>query len=212
VLERQPYDIDAPREATTSAAWHAPLLAEANGEAAKAGRLAAFGRRALVLADPADDDLRAVAQDYAQRTRGRGLGEGEAQAVETFLGLGEAARAEERASAYLACFDELVTADEGRFLVCASVDDLEWRSPPDAETRAALAGLHPPRVIARGADDGWRIEAFVQFGDAGFRVVQRVAPQGLVVMEEDEPILQTDALVIDAERLPRLLDLRTPPT
>jgi hypothetical protein len=99
---------------------------------------------------------------------------------------------------YLEFFSWAVRGDLGAFLFPRHYHDLPLTAPLPAEAREVLEAhltwareVRIPRPLAPPADstDLWRFETLVAFDDALFRAPMLVERGGIVMMEDDEPLI-----------------------
>lgn len=98
---------------------------------------------------------------------------------------------------YVRFFFSFVRGRHGRFLITESVDDINWKDEPPATARKAIAGLiEPLRLKAVDRDGTFHLAVRMIFKDSLFKSNVKVAPDGLVTLQDEELVVE-DIPVLD---------------
>ena len=98
---------------------------------------------------------------------------------------------------YVRFFFMYVKGRHGRFIVCESSDNVQWKDEPPLEVRKKLNNTIQPLKIEETRDDGvFTIKAFMMLKDALFTVDIFVQPTGKVIMSDHEIVIE-DIPVMD---------------
>lgn len=103
--------------------------------------------------------------------------------------------------AYLKDYCAFTVAEEGRFLIIADIDDIQWGSEPDADTLNALRGDVAPARLVQEAEAHFEIFASVQYGKNLNQATFHVHADGRVIMEDDVVLHQNLDVVPDTVSL-----------
>ncbi|MGH1378459.1 MAG: hypothetical protein ACRBB3_06525 [Alphaproteobacteria bacterium] len=99
---------------------------------------------------------------------------------------------------YVRFFFTYVKGRHGRFVVCESADNVQWKDEPPEEVRKKLNSTMKPLEIKEKRKDGvYAIKAFMMLKDALFYVDIYVEPNGRVTMSDHEIIIE-DVPVLDS--------------
>ncbi|PCI55469.1 MAG: hypothetical protein COB36_07550 [Alphaproteobacteria bacterium] len=99
---------------------------------------------------------------------------------------------------YVRFFFAYVKGRHGRFIICESADNVQWKDDPPEEVRKKLNKTMQPLEIKEKRKDGvYAIKAFMMLKDALFNVDIYVEPNGRVTMSDHE-ILIEDVPVLDS--------------
>lgn len=98
---------------------------------------------------------------------------------------------------YVRFFFSFVRGRHGRFLICESVDDIQWREEPPPSARKAIAKMIEPLKISRKDEDGdVHVMAQMMFKDALFHTHITVAPNGNIKLSQEKMLIE-DIPVLD---------------
>ncbi len=95
-------------------------------------------------------------------------------------------------------FFAYVAGRHGRFLICESVDDINWKDEPAPAARKAIAQMiKPVTVTARQEDGTFDLRANMMFKDSLFESAVHVTPAGLVSLSDEELLVENMPVVED---------------
>lgn len=98
---------------------------------------------------------------------------------------------------YVRFFFSFVRGRHGRFLITESVDDIAWKDEPPATARKAIGNLiEPIRLKATDRDGTIHLVVRMIFKDSLFKSNVKVAPDGLVTLQDEELVVE-DIPVLD---------------
>ncbi|MGH1404212.1 MAG: hypothetical protein ACRBDL_08200 [Alphaproteobacteria bacterium] len=98
---------------------------------------------------------------------------------------------------YVRFYFSYVRGRHGRFIVCESTDNVNWKDEPPADIKKALNQTLKPLELKEKRKDGvYIIQAYMMLKDAMFKVDVYVEPSGRVTMADHE-ILIEDIPVLD---------------
>jgi hypothetical protein len=98
---------------------------------------------------------------------------------------------------YVRFFFSFVRGRHGRFLITESVDDIAWKDEPPATARKAIGNLiEPIRLKATDRDGTIHLAVRMIFKDSLFKSNVKVAPDGLVTLQDEELVVE-DIPVLD---------------
>ena len=99
---------------------------------------------------------------------------------------------------YVRFFFAHVKGRHGRFIICESADNVQWKDEPPEEVRKKLNKTMQPLEIKEKRKDGvYAIKAFMMLKDALFNVDIYVEPNGRVTMSDHEIMIE-DVPVLDS--------------
>lgn len=99
---------------------------------------------------------------------------------------------------YVRFFFLHVKGRHGRFIICESADNVQWKDEPPEEVRKKLnKTMQPMEIKEKRKDDVYAIKAFMMLKDALFNVDIYVEPNGRVTMSDHEIIIE-DVPVLDS--------------
>ena len=92
---------------------------------------------------------------------------------------------------YVRMFFSYVKGRHGRFIICESSDNVQWKDEPPLDVRKKLNETMQPMVIKNKRKDGvYEISAFMMLKDALFNVDIYVEPTGKITMSDHEIIIE----------------------
>lgn len=98
---------------------------------------------------------------------------------------------------YVRFFFSFVRGRHGRFLICESVDDVNWREePPPAARKAVAKMIHPLELKNLDKDGVTHLSGQMMFKDTLFNTDIEVRPDGTVKLS-NEKLLVEDMPVLD---------------
>jgi hypothetical protein len=98
---------------------------------------------------------------------------------------------------YIRFFFSFVRGPHGRFLICESVDDIQWHDDPPPSARRAVGNMLRPLEIHHKDEDGTAyLMARMVFKDTLFQTNIAVKPDGMVRIS-DEKVLVENMPVLD---------------
>lgn len=104
---------------------------------------------------------------------------------------------EDTITEYVRFFFSFVRGRHGRFLICESIDDIQWREEPPPSARKAVAKmLRPLEVVSTDVDGTTHLVAQMMFKDTLFQTEIEVKKDGFVKLA-NEKLLIEDMPVLD---------------
>lgn len=101
-------------------------------------------------------------------------------------------------SEFVKFFFAYVAGRHGRFLICESVDDINWKDEPAPAARKAIAQMIKPVTITGTQKDGTiDLRANMMFKDSLFESAVHVTPQGQVSLSDEELLVENMPVVED---------------
>lgn len=98
---------------------------------------------------------------------------------------------------YARFFFMYVRGRHGRFLICETVDDINWKEEPPPAARKAVGKMLEPLYLKDMSDDGtYNLDARMIFKDSLFRSAVHVRPDGMVSLSDEELLIE-DMPVLD---------------
>jgi len=92
---------------------------------------------------------------------------------------------------YIRFYFQFVKMRYGRFRVCESTDNIQWKDEPSAEVKQALnQTLKPLELIEKRKDGVYKVKAFMMMKDILFTVNIYVEPNGRVTMTDQEVLIE----------------------
>jgi len=99
---------------------------------------------------------------------------------------------------YVRFFFSFVKGRHGRFIICESMDSVQWKDDPPQDIRKVVQqSIHPMKIIEKRSDGVYKIETVMMLKDALFKTDIYVEPNGQVTMSDHE-ILMENIPVIDS--------------
>lgn len=99
---------------------------------------------------------------------------------------------------YVRFFFSFVKGRHGRFIICESMDSVQWKDDPPQDIRKVVQqSIHPMKIIEKRPDGVYKIETVMMLKDALFKTDIYVEPNGQVTMSDHE-ILMENIPVIDS--------------
>lgn len=99
---------------------------------------------------------------------------------------------------YVRFFFSFVKGRHGRFIICESMDSVQWKDDPPQDIRKVVQqSVHPMKIIEKRPDGVYKIETVMMLKDALFKTDIYVEPNGQVTMSDHE-ILMENIPVIDS--------------
>lgn len=99
---------------------------------------------------------------------------------------------------YIRFFFSHVKGRHGRFIICESADNIQWKDEPPAEIRKSLnQALEPLKIVEKRKDGVYHITGCMMLKDAMFKAEIYVEPNGRVTMT-DHQILVENVPVVDS--------------
>ncbi len=98
---------------------------------------------------------------------------------------------------YIRFYFRYVKGRHGRFIVCESTDDINWKDEPPSDIKNALNKQISPLQLKEKRKDGvYIVHAFMMLKDALFEVDVYAEPSGRITMADHEIIME-DIPVLD---------------
>ncbi len=99
---------------------------------------------------------------------------------------------------YVRFFFSFVKGRHGRFVICESSDNVQWKDEPPLEVRKKLnETMKPMEVVEKRKDGVFQVNAYMMLKDALFNVDVYVEPNGRVTMSDHEIVIE-DIPVMDS--------------
>jgi SpoVK/Ycf46/Vps4 family AAA+-type ATPase len=112
--------------------------------------------------------------------------------------------------AYAIFFCEFVYGPEGRFRVIETIEDVPWLPTASEATKSALAEKVGPVVCTGKTSDGnYMLKVQMLYAGTLFKTSLEVAPNGMVNMSDDEPLLADLPVVADTLPAPAPVEGRS---
>lgn len=92
---------------------------------------------------------------------------------------------------YVRFFFSYVRGKHGRFIIIDNVDDIDWREEPAPAGRKALGKMIEPMHLVKREEDGTAVFAVcIVFRDSLFAGEAHVKPDGLIVLQNEELLVE----------------------
>jgi hypothetical protein len=104
---------------------------------------------------------------------------------------------ESNVATYVRFFFTYVRGKHGRFQICESIDDINWKEDPPPSARQAVGKMIKPVTLKEVTSEGiYKLEARMVFKDSLFKSEVEVKPDGLVSLNSEELLIE-DMPVLD---------------
>lgn len=92
---------------------------------------------------------------------------------------------------YIRFYFQFVKMRFGRFIICESADNIQWKDEPSSDIKQALNRTLKPLSVDKKRKDGvYQVNAFMMMKDILFNVDIYVEPNGRVTMADQEVVIE----------------------